>query len=258
MTLPPTCLRVRAGERFRLVVAGGAFPRFARSPGTGESPATATTFHVARIAVHHDTEHPSRLALPAGCKRYSFHSCRCAGPSRRSGLIDSDGIWRAARRRDCLSGGGARRTMSRCAAPRPHGFSSWSSARRAGTRLPHWVLPTRRASNHSCRRRLTVAHDIAAHDGADRRPCRRRRRRPTSAPPITTALPEPTMYRPEPIRSGTLVTATVMPVVGVLDGSTVTFQIVEMPDGPFLQVGRLPARSSRRGPNSGRSASTVD
>ncbi len=64
VTLPPTCLRVRAGERFRLVVAGGAFPRFARSPGTGESPATATTFHVARIAVHHDTEHPSRVALP--------------------------------------------------------------------------------------------------------------------------------------------------------------------------------------------------
>ncbi len=47
------------------------------------------------------------------------------------------------------------------------------------------------------------------------------------------------MYRPEPIRSGALVTASVVPVEGVtLDGSTVTFQIVDMPDGRFLQVGR--------------------
>ena len=64
VTLPPTCLHVRRGERFRLVVAGGAFPRFARSPGTGESPATATTFLTARIDVHHDAEHPSWLTLP--------------------------------------------------------------------------------------------------------------------------------------------------------------------------------------------------
>jgi uncharacterized protein len=64
VTLPPTSLRVRRGERFRLVVAGGAFPRFARSPGTGESPATATTFRTARIDVHHDAEHPSSLTLP--------------------------------------------------------------------------------------------------------------------------------------------------------------------------------------------------
>ena len=49
------------------------------------------------------------------------------------------------------------------------------------------------------------------------------------------------MYRPAPIRSGTLVTASVMPVTGVLDGSTVTFQIVEMPDGRFLQVDRASA-----------------
>ena len=63
----------------------------------------------------------------------------------------------------------------------------------------------------------------------------------TTVPPTTTALPEPTMYRPAPIRSGTLVTASVMPVTGVLDGSTVTFQIVEMPDGRFLQVDRASA-----------------
>ena len=63
----------------------------------------------------------------------------------------------------------------------------------------------------------------------------------TTVPTTTTALPEPTMYRPAAIRSGTLVTASVMPVAGVLDGSTVTFQIVEMPDGRFLQVDRANA-----------------
>lgn len=62
--LPPTCVRIAAGERLRLVIAGGAYPRFARNPGTGESPATASTFRSARIAVHHDAEHPSRLTLP--------------------------------------------------------------------------------------------------------------------------------------------------------------------------------------------------
>ena len=63
-SLPPTSLRLEAGERLRLLVAGGAFPRYARSPGTGESPATATTFRVAKIEIHHDTDHPSRLTLP--------------------------------------------------------------------------------------------------------------------------------------------------------------------------------------------------
>jgi uncharacterized protein len=63
-TLPPTCVRVEAGERLRLLVAGGAFPRYARSPGTGESAVTAVEFRVAHIDVHHDTDHPSRLTLP--------------------------------------------------------------------------------------------------------------------------------------------------------------------------------------------------
>ncbi len=46
------------------MVAGGAFPRFARNPGTGESPATATTFLAARIDIYDDTEHSSWLTLP--------------------------------------------------------------------------------------------------------------------------------------------------------------------------------------------------
>ena len=64
VTLPPTSVLIEEGERVRLLVAGGAFPRYARSPGTGESPATATTFRVARIEIRHDADHPSRLTLP--------------------------------------------------------------------------------------------------------------------------------------------------------------------------------------------------
>ena len=251
VTLPPTCLRVRAGERFRLVVAGGAFPRFARSPGTGESPATATTFHVARIAVHHDTEHPSRSRAPASRKRHSFHRRRRAGPCRRSGLTESDGIWR------CLDGGTACTAAVRGAqchdAPSTARSGSPRAHRRgvAETRLPRWASRTRRANSHSCRRRSpTTSPPTTVQTSTEPTTTVP----PTTVPTTTTALPEPTMYRPAPIRSGTLVTASVMPVTGVLDGSTVTFQIVEMPDGRFLGGRRRQRGRCRRGPSSGRSA----
>ena len=62
--LSATCVQIRAGERLRLVVAGGAYPQFARSPGTVDSPVAATTFRAARIDIRHDADHPSRLTLP--------------------------------------------------------------------------------------------------------------------------------------------------------------------------------------------------
>ncbi len=45
-------------------VSSGAFPRFARNPGTGESRATATTLVAADQSVHHDPRHPSAIILP--------------------------------------------------------------------------------------------------------------------------------------------------------------------------------------------------
>jgi putative CocE/NonD family hydrolase len=62
--LRPVCLRVESGERLRLLVTGGAFPQYARTPGTGQSPATATEFLTAHVAVHFGRDHPSRLSLP--------------------------------------------------------------------------------------------------------------------------------------------------------------------------------------------------
>jgi putative CocE/NonD family hydrolase len=57
--------RFAAGHRIRLQVSSGAHPRYARNPGTGEDPTTATRTRVVEIELLHDARHPSMLALPA-------------------------------------------------------------------------------------------------------------------------------------------------------------------------------------------------
>lgn len=64
MTLSPTGFRVRAGHRLRVQVAGAAFPRFARNPGTGERTATAVDGERISYEILHDSEHPSHVVLP--------------------------------------------------------------------------------------------------------------------------------------------------------------------------------------------------
>jgi putative CocE/NonD family hydrolase len=59
----PTAYRVRAGHRLRVQVSGGAFPRYARNPGTGEPFATATGGVPCGFEVLHDAAHPSRVVL---------------------------------------------------------------------------------------------------------------------------------------------------------------------------------------------------
>lgn len=59
----PTAYRVEAGHRLRLVVAGGAFPRFAPNPGTDRSLADGPDGLPCRFEVFHDERHPSRLAV---------------------------------------------------------------------------------------------------------------------------------------------------------------------------------------------------
>ncbi|WP_369033200.1 CocE/NonD family hydrolase [Streptomyces adonidis] len=60
----PTAHRFRRGHRIRVQVSSGAFPRYARNPGTGEPRATATTLHTADQRVFHDPDHPSAVILP--------------------------------------------------------------------------------------------------------------------------------------------------------------------------------------------------
>jgi uncharacterized protein len=61
----PTAHRFAAGQRVRLLVAGGAHPRYARNPGTGDAPATATRLRAGEQEVLHDPAHPSAVVLPA-------------------------------------------------------------------------------------------------------------------------------------------------------------------------------------------------
>jgi uncharacterized protein len=60
----PTAYRFKRGHRIRVQVSSGAFPRYARNPGTGEPLATATTLKAADQAVYHDPAHPSAVILP--------------------------------------------------------------------------------------------------------------------------------------------------------------------------------------------------
>jgi uncharacterized protein len=53
-----------AGHRLRIVVAGGAHPRFARNTGTDEPTGTATTLRTVDYEIFHDAEHPSAIHLP--------------------------------------------------------------------------------------------------------------------------------------------------------------------------------------------------
>jgi uncharacterized protein len=60
----PTAHRFKRGHRIRVQVSSGAFPRYARNPGTGEPHATATGLQSADQAVYHDPAHPSAIILP--------------------------------------------------------------------------------------------------------------------------------------------------------------------------------------------------
>jgi putative CocE/NonD family hydrolase len=63
LNLLPTAHTFRAGHRLRLIVAGGSFPQFARNPGSGENPLTATSRRPNRHTIQH-ADGVSTLELP--------------------------------------------------------------------------------------------------------------------------------------------------------------------------------------------------
>ena len=67
-SLWPMGHRFAAGHRIRLLIASGAHPRYARNPGTGADPATATAAQMRPVDVEilWGAGHPSALVLPAG------------------------------------------------------------------------------------------------------------------------------------------------------------------------------------------------
>jgi uncharacterized protein len=60
----PTAHRFAAGHRLRVLVAGGAHPRFVRSFGTDIAFGTATQGRPADHELLHDPSHPTRIELP--------------------------------------------------------------------------------------------------------------------------------------------------------------------------------------------------
>lgn len=64
LELWPAAHQFAAGHRIRVQVSGGAHPRYARNPGTGEPLATATTMVASTVAVHHDEHLISTITLP--------------------------------------------------------------------------------------------------------------------------------------------------------------------------------------------------
>jgi putative CocE/NonD family hydrolase len=59
----PTAHWFAAGHRIRVQVSGGAHPRYARNPGTGEDPARASHLVTSDQEVLHDPERPSSVTL---------------------------------------------------------------------------------------------------------------------------------------------------------------------------------------------------
>jgi putative CocE/NonD family hydrolase len=64
VTLWPVAHRFARGHRLRLQVSGGAHPRYARNPGTGEPLGSAVTLRPGHREILHDPAHPSGIILP--------------------------------------------------------------------------------------------------------------------------------------------------------------------------------------------------
>ncbi|MFV2021865.1 CocE/NonD family hydrolase [Micromonospora sp. LOL_023] len=64
VALWPTACRFGSGDRLRVQVSGGAHPRWARNPGTGEPLGRARTLRAGRRWIFHDPARSSALWLP--------------------------------------------------------------------------------------------------------------------------------------------------------------------------------------------------
>ncbi|ASW55953.1 CocE/NonD family hydrolase [Plantactinospora sp. KBS50] len=64
VTLWPVAHRFRPGHRVRVQVSGGAHPRYARNPGTGEPLGSAVRLRAGWREIWHDPDRPSMVVLP--------------------------------------------------------------------------------------------------------------------------------------------------------------------------------------------------
>jgi hypothetical protein len=64
VVLWPAAHRFAVGHRIRLQVSGGAHPRYARNPGTGEALGSAVALRAGEREVFHDPRRASAVVLP--------------------------------------------------------------------------------------------------------------------------------------------------------------------------------------------------
>jgi uncharacterized protein len=69
----PTAYVFQPGHRVRIQISSGAFPRYARNPGSSAPLASASILHPADQSIHHDPEHPSAVVLPVNTEMHHRH-----------------------------------------------------------------------------------------------------------------------------------------------------------------------------------------
>jgi putative CocE/NonD family hydrolase len=67
-----TANRFLKGHCIRLQIASAGYPRWAISPGTGDTAAATTRFLAAEQEIFHDENHPSMILLPVGQSRGAY------------------------------------------------------------------------------------------------------------------------------------------------------------------------------------------
>jgi putative CocE/NonD family hydrolase len=77
----PMAHRFGSGHRIRLQVSSGAHPRYARNPGTGEDPITATTLRPVDVEIRRGPAHPSALILAGAGAGDGVDADRASGAS---------------------------------------------------------------------------------------------------------------------------------------------------------------------------------
>ena len=65
IVLYPTANRFAKGHRMRVDISSSNYPRFDANPNTGDRLGVARQVHIAQQAIHHDSEHQSRLVVRA-------------------------------------------------------------------------------------------------------------------------------------------------------------------------------------------------
>lgn len=103
-----TANRFRAGHRVRVILTTSFFPHFSRNLHTGESEAVSARMQTARLRIHHDARHRSRLVLPVARKPVILPAAHTPADDRPAGLLQARGTDNPGERRGARDEPGSR------------------------------------------------------------------------------------------------------------------------------------------------------